>query len=105
TLDSSGAASGSLASQNFGRGVAQGDASMQLAAQQAAQSGMANQAGIASQLATTGSGLVTNALNNFGNTNQLISGLNTAGLNNSLSALQGAGVLNTMGLNNYNAGL
>lgn len=105
TLGSTGAASGSLAAQNFGRGVAQGDASMQLAAQQAAQSGMANQAGIASQLATTGSGLVTNALNNFGNTNQLISGLNTAGLNNGLSALQGAGVLNTMGLNNFNTGM
>lgn len=103
--DSSGAASGSLAAANFGRGVAQGDASMQLAAQQAALSGMSTQGQLASSLSGTGNALLSNAFGNFGNTSQLISGLNSAQLNNSLSALQGAGALNTLGLNNYLAAL
>jgi hypothetical protein len=103
--DSTGAASGSLMAQNFGRGIAQADASNQLAAQQAALQGMQTQAGIAGSLSNTGNSLLSNAFANFGNTNQLVSGLNTASLNNSLSALQGAGALNTLGLNNYMAAL
>jgi len=103
--DSTGGASGSLAAANFGRGVAQGDATMQLNAQQAALQGMQTQSGIANQLSGTGSSLLSNAFNQFGNTNQLISGLNTASLNNALSATQGAGAINTLGLNNYNSGL
>lgn len=101
--DSTGAASGALAAQNFGRGVAQGDASIQLAAQQAAQSGMANQAGIAGTLSNTGNNLINSAFGTFGNTNQLLSGLNTQQLTNALSGIQGAGALNTLGLNNLQA--
>jgi hypothetical protein len=103
--DSTGAASGSLAAQNFGRGVAQADSTNQLNAFQGAlqqQSSAANNYGT---LSNSANGILSNALSNFGNTNQLISGLNTAQLNNSLQAVQGAGALNTLGLNNYNAAL
>lgn len=102
---STGGASGSLMAANFGRGLAQADASRQLAAEQAAQSGMSTQAGVAGELANTGNGLLTNAFQNFGNTNQLISGLNTADLNNAITGIQGAGAIGSLGLNNYNAGL
>jgi hypothetical protein len=103
--DSTGAASGSLAAQNFGRGVAQADSTNQLNAFQAALGQQQAAASNYGTLTSSANGLLTSALNNFGNTNQLISGLNTASLNNSLSAIQGAGALNTLGLNNYNAAL
>jgi hypothetical protein len=103
--DSTGAASGALAAQNFGRGVAQADSSNQLNAFQGALQQQNSAASNYGTLTNTANGILSNALNNFGNTNQLISGLNTAQLNNSLQAIQGAGALNTLGLNNYNAAL
>ncbi len=103
--DSTGAASGSLAAQNFGRGVGQADASAQLAAFQQALGQQQTAGSLYGQLSSSAGGILNNAFSNFGNTNQLISGLNTAGLNNAATAAQGAGALNTMGLNNYNAGL
>jgi hypothetical protein len=103
--DSTGAASGSLAAQNFGRGVAQADATNQLNAFQEATTQQNSAASNYGTLTNSANGILSNALTNFGNTNQLISGLNTAQLNNSLQAVQGAGALNTLGLNNYNAAL
>src|SRR5579859_255154 len=103
--NSTGAASGSLASQNFGRGVAQADSSAQLAAFQQALGQQQTAGSLYGQLSGAAGNMLTNAFGNFGNTNQLISGLNTAGLNNAATAAQGAGALNTMGLNNYNSGL
>jgi len=103
--DSTGAASGSLAAQNFGRGVGQADSSAQLAAFQQALGQQQTAGSLYGQLSSSAGGILNNAFSNFGNTNQLISGLNTAGLNNAATAAQGAGALNTMGLNNYNAGL
>lgn len=103
--DSTGAASGSLAAQNFGRGVGQADASAQLAAFQQALGQQQTAGNLYGTLSSSAGGILNNAFNTFGNTNQLISGLNTAQLNNSLGALQGAGALNTVGLNNYNSSM
>ena len=105
TLDTTGAGSGAIAAGNFGSQVNAMNAQDALTAQQQAlgaqAAGVQNYAG----LTNSANGLLSNAFNNFGNTNQLISGLNTAQLNNSLSAVQGAGALNTLGLNNYQAAL
>ena len=104
-LDSTGAASGSMAEQNFGRGVGQADSAAQLNAFQQALDQQRTAASNYGTLTNSANGILSNAFSNFGNTNQLISGLNTAQLNNSLQAIQGAGALNTLGLNNYNAAL
>jgi hypothetical protein len=103
--DSSGAASGSLAAQNFGRGVGQAQSTAQLNAYQQALAQQSAAAQNYGTLSNSANGILNNALGNFGNTTQLISGLNTAGLNNAGTAAQGAAALGTYGLNNYNASL